>query len=423
MANSGTLSTFLKTIPVSSIAERIKEFNSNRLPAYTALKYQCMAENPFRFYRGTCHLFYEDLFHNNALPAYPVSWICGDLHLENFGSYKGENRLVYFDLNDFDESVLAPATWEIARMIASIFVGFDSLSIKRKDATQTVQLFLKVYSETLAKGKAKYLEQETANGIVRNFLEKISERKQKDLVRQRTEEGKNGSLQFRIDRVRLFPLEKPLRKALMAHLSQLLRLYPLLKERFQVIDVAFRVAGTGSLGVKRYVFLLRNTRDQKKHLLLDMKQAAPSSLRPWLTTPQPAWTSEAERVVAVQHRMQNVNPALLSITGFAGDPFVIKEMQPTADKIDFVVIRDRYKDMACVIEDMAFLSASAMLRSAGRQGAALPDELIAFGTDTHWQQGVIDYSTAYAAQVKKDYIAFFKEYKAGFFNQPVQKRG
>jgi uncharacterized protein (DUF2252 family) len=423
MANSGTLSTFLKTIPVSSIAERIKEFNSNRLLAYTALKYQCMAENPFRFYRGTCHLFYEDLFHNNALPAYPVSWICGDLHLENFGSYKGENRLVYFDLNDFDESVLAPATWEIARMIASIFVGFDSLSIKRKDATQTVQLFLKVYSETLAKGKAKYLEQETANGIVRNFLEKISERKQKDLVRQRTEEGKNGSLQFRIDRVRLFPLEKPLRKALMAHLSQLLRLYPLLKERFQVIDVAFRVAGTGSLGVKRYVFLLRNTRDQKKHLLLDMKQAAPSSLRPWLTTPQPAWTSEAERVVAVQHRMQNVNPALLSITGFAGDPFVIKEMQPTADKIDFVVIRDRYKDMACVIEDMAFLSASAMLRSAGRQGAALPDELIAFGTDTHWQQGVIDYSTAYAAQVKKDYIAFFKEYKAGFFNQPVQKRG
>jgi uncharacterized protein (DUF2252 family) len=407
---------------VSSIAERIKEFNSNRLPAYTALKYQSMAENPFRFYRGTCHLFYEDLFRNNALPAYPLSWICGDLHLENFGSYKGENRLVYFDLNDFDESILAPATWEIARMIASIFVGFDSLSIKRKDATQTAQLFLRVYSETLTKGKAKYLEHETANGIVRTFLQKISERKQKDLVKQRTEEGKNGSLQFRIDRVRLFPLEKPLRKALMTHLSQLLHRYALLKGRFQVIDAAFRVAGTGSLGVKRYVFLLRNTRDHKKHLLIDMKQAAPSSLQPWLTTPQPAWTSEADRVVAVQHRMQNVNPALLSITDFNGDPYVIKEMQPTADKIDFLVIRDRYKDMACVIEDMAFLSASAMLRSAGRQGAALPDELIAFGTDVHWQQSLIDYSTAYAAQVKKDYTAYFKEYKAGFFNPPGQKR-
>jgi uncharacterized protein (DUF2252 family) len=408
---------------VSSIAERIKDFNSNRLPAYTALKYQSMAENPFRFYRGTCHLFFEDLSHNNALPAYPLSWICGDLHLENFGSYKGENRLVYFDLNDFDESILAPATWEIARMITSIFTGFDSLNIKKKDATQNAQLFLRVYSETLARGKAKYLEHETANGIVRIFLEKIAERRQKDLVRQRTVEGKNGNLRFRIDHVRLFPLERSLRKKLLAHLSQQLHQYPLLKGRFQVIDACFRVAGTGSLGVKRYVFLLKNIKDPKKHLLIDMKQAAPSSLQPWLTTPQPAWNTEADRVVAIQHRMQNMNPALLSVTQFDGDPYVIKEMQPTADKIDFLVMRDRYKDMACVVEDMAFLTASAMLRSAGRQGAALPDELIAFGADTHWQQGVIDYSTAYAAQVKKDYNAYFKEYKAGYFSPPGQKRG
>ena len=407
---------------MSSIAERIKEFNSNRLPAYTALKYQCMAENPFRFYRGTCHLFYEDLYHSNALQAYPLSWICGDLHLENFGSYKGENRLVYFDLNDFDESILAPATWEVVRMITSIFVGFDALSIKRKDANQTTQLFLRVYSETLARGKAKYLEHETANGIVRTFLEKVSERKQKELIRHVTEEGKSGNLQFRIDRVRLFPLDKTLRKSLMSHLNQLLHHYPLLKGRFRVIDAAFRVAGTGSLGVKRYVFLLKDTKNPKKHLLIDMKQAPPSSVQPYLTTPQPAWTTEAERVVAIQHRMQNVNPALLSVTQFDGDSYVIKEMQPTADKIDFLVIRDRYKDLACVVEDMAFLTASAMLRSAGRQGAALPDELIAFGADTHWQQGLIDYSTAYAAQVKKDYTAYFKEYKAGFFNQSPQGR-
>jgi uncharacterized protein (DUF2252 family) len=407
---------------VPGIAERIKDFNSNRLPVYTALKYQCMAENAFRFYRGTCHLFYEDLSHNNALTAYPLSWICGDLHLENFGSYKGENRLVYFDLNDFDESVLAPATWEISRMITSIFTGFDALNIKKKDAIQNAQFFLRVYSETLMKGKAKYLEHETANGIVRIFLEKIAERRQKDLVRQRTVEGKNGNLQFRIDHVRLFPLARPLRKQLMAHLTQLLHKYPLLKGRFQVLDACFRVAGTGSLGLKRYVFLLRNIKDSKKHLMIDMKQAAPSSLQPWLTTPQPAWATEADRVVAIQHRMQNINPALLSVTQFNGDSYVIKEMQPTADKIDFLVMRDRYKDIACVIEDMAFLTASAMLRSAGRQGAALPDELIAFGSDTHWQQGLIDYSTTYAAQVKKDYTAFFKEYKAGYFNEAGQKQ-
>ena len=406
---------------MSSIAERIQEFNRGRLPAYTALKYQCMAENPFRFFRGTCHLFYEDLFHNSALPAYPITWICGDLHLENFGSYKGGNRLVYFDLNDFDEGILAPATWEVVRMVTSIFAGFDSLSIKKKDAVRTAQFFLRVFSDTLAKGKAKYLEHETANGIVRIFLEKVAERKQKELIRQRTEEGKNGRLQFRIDHIRLFPLNKTLKKQLMSHLAQLLHHYPLLKGRFQVIDAAFRVAGTGSLGVKRYVFLLRNTKDPKKHLLLEMKQAVPSSLQPWLTNPQPAWTSEAQRVVTIQERMQNINPALLSVTEFDGDSYVIKEMQPTDDRIDFLVIRERYKDIACVVEDMAFLTASAMLRSAGRQGAALPDELIAFGTDTHWQKVVTDYATAYSAQVKRDYNAYFKDYKAGFFNPPGQK--
>ncbi len=90
-------------------------------------------------------------------------------------------------------------------------------------------------------------------------------------------------------------------------------------------------------------------------------------------------------------------------------------MQPTADKIDFLLIRDRYKDIACVVEDMAYLTASAMLRSAGRQGAALPDELIAFGADGHWQQGLMDFAADYAVQVKKDYQAYFKDYKAGYF--------
>ena len=91
-------------------------------------------------------------------------------------------------------------------------------------------------------------------------------------------------------------------------------------------------------------------------------------------------------------------------------------MQPIADKIDFLVIRDRFKDIACVIEDMAFLTASAQLRSAGRQGAAVPDDLIIFGQDTHWQQSVIEYATTYAAQVKKDYQDFFTAYKTGYFS-------
>jgi uncharacterized protein (DUF2252 family) len=49
-----------------------------------------MTENAFRFFRGTCHLFYQDLAPAQPLPLSPLAWICGDLHIENFGSYRGD---------------------------------------------------------------------------------------------------------------------------------------------------------------------------------------------------------------------------------------------------------------------------------------------------------------------------------------------
>jgi uncharacterized protein (DUF2252 family) len=400
---------------VATIPERIKEFNKSKLPDFTALKYELMAENPFRFFRGTCHLFYEDLSQAPALPASPASWVCGDLHLENFGSYKGDNRLVYFDLNDFDEGVLAPAAWEVVRMVTSIFVGCANVGIREKEIGQVAELFLRVYTHTLSKGKAKYLETETANGIVRQFMERICERKQKELVRQRTEEGKNGKLRLRIDRVRFFPIDKELRKSLVTHVTQWLQCHPLTNGRYSVTDACFRVAGTGSLGVRRYVFLLRNIEEPKKYLLIDMKEALPSSLQPWVSVPQPTWASEAQRVITIQERMQNISPALLSTTHFQGRSFVLKELQPTADKIDFLAVRDRYKDIACVVEDMAFLTASAQLRSAGRQGADSVDDLILFGQDTHWQQPLLDYASSYALKVNKNYQEYFNAYKSGAF--------
>jgi len=86
------------------IAERLKAFNQGREPGRLAMKYKAMNKDAFAFLRGSCHLFYEDWPKDSPLDATPAAWICGDLHLENFGSYKGDNRLVYFDINDFDES-------------------------------------------------------------------------------------------------------------------------------------------------------------------------------------------------------------------------------------------------------------------------------------------------------------------------------
>src|SRR6201991_3064606 len=117
-----------------------------------------MAENAFRFFRGTCHLYYEDLGGSKSLPTYPVSWVCGDLHLENFGSYKGDNRLVYFDVNDFDEAALAPASWDLVRLLASVRVGAERLSIGPCESGALCKDFLAAYVAALAEGKAYWVE-------------------------------------------------------------------------------------------------------------------------------------------------------------------------------------------------------------------------------------------------------------------------
>ncbi|WP_040579625.1 DUF2252 family protein [Methylobacter tundripaludum] len=96
-----------------NVIERILIFNQGRDPDRLIMKYCAMRTDAFAFLRGTCHLFYQDWPANSPLNDAPSAWICGDLHLENFGSFKGENRLTYFDINDFDEAALAPATWEL----------------------------------------------------------------------------------------------------------------------------------------------------------------------------------------------------------------------------------------------------------------------------------------------------------------------
>lgn len=73
----------------SSVAERIRHFNNGRDAKRLKLKYKAMRKGPFPFFRGTCHLFYEDWPTEAPLNHAPLAWLCGDLHLENFGTYKG----------------------------------------------------------------------------------------------------------------------------------------------------------------------------------------------------------------------------------------------------------------------------------------------------------------------------------------------
>ena len=403
---------------MSKLSQRLIAFNQDRLPDMVQHKYEAMADNAFSFFRGTCHIFYEDLRHAGSLPLSPLAWICGDLHIENYGSYKGENRLIYFDLNDFDESILAPAAYELVRMVTSIFIAFDTLKIEPEKAQKIAHHYLKTYAATLASQKAISIEPRTAKGIVCDFLMAADQTRLKTLLKKRTV-SKKKKIILSLENEKQFKLEKKLKKALIVHVNEWIKTSSDGPYNYTVTGAVFRLAGTGSVGVKRYLFLLKSTNTKNKYLLVDMKQSMPSSLLPYIEVKQLAWDTEAERIITVQKRMQNVSSSLLSTTIFEEQSYVIQELQPVKDTIKFKLLKDEYRDIYQVIGDMAALTASAQLRSGGIQGSSIIDDLCAFGKADNWQQEVFTYAEKYADKVKKDFGQFSKDYKNGVFNLPA----
>lgn len=393
---------------MTSVFKKIQAFNSDRIPELVLLKYAAMAEDAFRFYRGTCHLFYEDLCLKQDWADPTRAWICGDLHPENFGTYKGDNRVVYFDLNDFDEALLAPASWEVARMLTGIHLAGHVLQLKKTMTRALADDYLQTYTRTLCGGKALAVEKETAKGLLKQLLRTVATRSEKELLKTRTTIAK-GKVSLFADGLKLLPVPAELKRALKAAFSDSLdKLYG--KHVFKVMDVAARVAGTGSIGLQRYVLLVLKAATGNLHLV-DIKEARPSSLAPYVRVQQPAWSSEAARIITLQGRQQYVSPAWLHTFSFRDTDFVVKEMQPVQDRMELSLCAGKKKKLAGILDTMARLNAAAQLRSSGRQGASTADELISFATHAEaWHLRLSHYAESAAAAALQQYDQYVKEY-------------
>ena len=388
---------------MNNVIERIKNFNADRDPNYLALKYKAMSHSAFRFFRGTCHLFYEDFIKELNWRDASKAWVCGDLHLENYGTYKGDNGLVYFDMNDFDEAILAPATWEIARTVTSIYLAAIDLKLTSAKADIIANNFLDTYITILQKGKSIVVERPTAKGILKQLIDQVSARTNKTLIKERTI-IKKGSLQLLIDNKRAFALNEEKKKAIQQFFEEWSKQHH--PKKYNFIDTAYRIAGTGSIGIPRYVMLLQKRKD-KNYVLVDMKQAKTSSLIPYIKLKQPKWNNEAERVVDIQKMVQHVSPAFIKPVLFEQKYFVLKQLQPTADKMDLVLCKGKLNKLETILQTMAEVAASGQLRSSGRKKSSTADELIELANNhKQWRNALLSFAKSYSKKVQKDYKVF-----------------
>jgi uncharacterized protein (DUF2252 family) len=394
----------------AGVAERITGFNAGRDPRRLERKYRAMRLDPFVFFRGAAHVYWEDWAHRSGrLPKSPTVWACGDLHLENFGSYLGDNRLVYFDLNDFDEAALAPATADLTRLLTSLRLAGGAL---RLDATETAELsegLLVAYCNALASGKARWVERATARGMVRDLLRGARVRTARALLDRRTviEDGRRRLL---IDGVRAEALAPRERAAVTQHLAEFVESVAKTGDQakfYRLIDVAARIAGTGSLGLRRYVALVRGHGGEDGRVLLDIKQARPSAMAPYVGMTQPAWKSEAHRVVEIQWRMQAISPALLAPVSFGRSSYVLRELQPVEDRLALAHWNGKLSRLRRVVVTMGESLAWAQLRSASRQGSSDIDALIRFGRAHVWREPVLEYARLYAGKT----VRYWREFK------------
>lgn len=405
---------------LSEVTRRILRYHEGRAPDLLERKYAAMAASAFAFYRGSCQLFVDAWPARSALNDAPAIWSCGDLHFENLGCYKGDNRLAYFDLNDFDEAALLPLTWDVTRFAASVLVGAPALNVGDADAGRLAQLYLDAFQVTLAAGKARWVERETATGMARELLDAVRKRRRKALLDERTKK-KNGRRRLRVDGVKALPSARS-ERAQVARLVERVGAEAGQKDFYRVLDVARRIAGCGSLGLARWVVLVEGKGSPSGNYLLDLKEARSPASTGHSPCRQPRWKSDAERIVAVQGRVQAVSPALLKAVAMDGRGLVLRELQPLQDRLRMEAWGGDVSDLRDAMTTMGRVSAWAALRGSGRQGSAIADDLIAFAMAPGWPRGVLSMARRVAARTLAEWRDFRADAAAGRLKTEYRSR-
>jgi uncharacterized protein (DUF2252 family) len=390
---------------MASVVEKITQFNAGRLPNMLQRKYELMKLNPFLFFRATAHLFYEDIVRDFTAVDTTKVWSCGDLHIQNFGTFRAENRLVYFDINDFDDAILLPASYDLTRMATSICLVSEVQKWDKATAQQLIQAFLTTYKQTIEKGKAIDIDHRIAEGEVRNLIKTLEKRDNSEYILTFLDKKAKG---FRTGSKKLLPIDDKLFSEIKEHIGAYFSQHHSAFFK-RIKDINFRVAGTSSLGLERYIILIETNKNHADdYLLLDFKETRPASATPFLSLTQPNWENQADRIVTIQSRVNDVLPALFKPILFDNKSFILREMQAEEDKLPVLSPMKVEKFQTALVE-MGIITASGHLRGTGQKGSSITDELIDFAHQKEWMKHVADYAENYVSKVHTDFEAFGKK--------------
>ena len=126
------------------------------IPSDVNRKHKLMASAPFPFFRATFYRWAQWWPRIcDEVAAAPQVLAIGDLHIENFGTWRDlEGRLIW-GVNDFDETWPAPYTVDLVRLLTSAYLAIqgEHLSLSRKNARNAIE---QGYRDCVKKGGAPF---------------------------------------------------------------------------------------------------------------------------------------------------------------------------------------------------------------------------------------------------------------------------
>jgi len=377
-----------------------------RLKRLLPIKYERMAAGPFAFFRGAVSIMAADL---GRLPHTTIDvQLCGDAHAQNLGSFAAPDGKLVFDFNDFDETIRGPFEWDLKRMATSIILAGREAKHTRAARRSAAETFLTRYCAFIAEFSREPILQAARHQIHREqrikpisaALRQSQRATPAELLKRWTTPDARKRPRFQDHRPAFWRVRGreadevlgslgPYRESLRAESRHLFDL-------FRPIDVAFKVVGTGSVGMRDYIVLLEGN-GAADALFLQIKQEMPSAYARFL--PAVTYEHEGRRAAEGQFAIQPLSDVLLGWTSLGGHEFLVRQLNDHKGSIDINLLR------GTGLESLAEVAGELLARGHARSGDACVIHGYC-GSGSKLMKAVGDFASEYADLTETDFEEF-----------------
>jgi uncharacterized protein (DUF2252 family) len=401
----------------------ILDSHEGRLDWLIPVRVARMVTSPYGFLRGTAIVMAADVARLPATGITPV--ICGDAHLGNFGFYASPEGELVIDLNDFDEAHPGSWEWDLRRLVASIFVAGRENGASDEECHSSVLACVAAYRDEVRFLAEQPLLMRSYNRLDVGRLHETATEKslreeiERSVKRARTRTSDRALPRFTAEHegTRRIVEEPPLitrvseqdaeaiAEGLDAYLLTLAPHWRRALGGYTLVDIAHKVVGVGSVGLRAYVALLEGSSPEDV-VFLQLKQARRSVLAPYVHG-ESAWHAhQGQRVVEYQQALQTVSDPLLGWTTIGEHQYYVRQFRNMKGTIALDSID------AAALTDYAGIVGHLLAKGHARTSGA---SMIAgyAGVSDKLDQALASFAHAYADQTEADHAQLVAAVRKG----------